>query len=132
MKITHIALQVRDIEASIRFYQRFCGMSIVHDRTDDFRVAWMGYGEDPPQFVIVLLHKDYPRNDQPALSHIGVAVDSREQVERLYESAVAEGCPGRWPPTDGGPVVGYFSAVEDPDGNLVEFSFGQRIGVGEK
>jgi len=30
-------------------------------------------------------------------------------------------------PRDAGPVVGYFCVVEDPDGNWVEFSFGQPI-----
>ena len=28
---------------------------------------------------------------------------------------------------DAGPIVGYFCIVEDPDGNWLEFSFGQSI-----
>ena len=31
-------------------------------------------------------------------------------------------------PKDAGPVVGYFCMVHDPDGNWVEFSFGQGLG----
>ena len=31
------------------------------------------------------------------------------------------------PPHDGGPVVGYYCVVRDPDGNHVEFSYGQPI-----
>jgi len=30
-------------------------------------------------------------------------------------------------PVYAGPVVGYFCLVEDPDGNHVEFSYGQPI-----
>jgi hypothetical protein len=30
-------------------------------------------------------------------------------------------------PADGGPIVGYFCLLEDPDGNQVEFSYGQPI-----
>jgi hypothetical protein len=31
-------------------------------------------------------------------------------------------------PKDAGPIVGYFCMVHDPDGNWVEFSFGQGLG----
>jgi hypothetical protein len=30
-------------------------------------------------------------------------------------------------PHDAGPIVGYYCIVRDPDGNQVEFSFGQPI-----
>jgi catechol 2,3-dioxygenase-like lactoylglutathione lyase family enzyme len=128
MKCTHIALQVRDIQRSIAFYQRYCGMRIVHDRTDEFRVVWLGWGEDPPRFVIVLLGRDYPRNQQPPWQHIGMALDSREAVDQVYQRGLQDGLTGGWPPTDGGPVVGYYCGLPDPDGNMVEFSFGQRLG----
>jgi len=31
-------------------------------------------------------------------------------------------------PRDAGPIVGYFCMLRDPDGNSVEFSFGQALG----
>lgn len=126
-RFTHVALQTRDIDASIAFYRKYCGLRIVHDRTEDFRVVWLGAGEQPPRFVIVLLHKDYARNEQPEYQHLGLAVERREDVDRIYAEAAREGI-AVWPPTDGGPVVGYFCAVRDPDGNIVEFSHGQPIG----
>lgn len=128
MKCTHIALQVRSIERSIAFYQRYCGMRVVHRRTEECRVVWLGWGEDPPRFVIVLLERDYPRNEQPPWQHIGMAVDSREEVEQVYQRGLHDGLTGGWPPTDGGPVVGSYCGLPDPDGNMVEFSFGQRLG----
>ncbi len=126
-RFTHVALQTRDIDASIAFYRKYCGLKVIHDRTEDFRVVWLGWGEDPPQFVLVLLHKDYARNEQPEYQHIGLAVESRDDVDRIHALAQQEGR-AVWPPTDGGAVVGYFCGVRDPDGNVVEFSCGQRIG----
>lgn len=128
MQCTHVALQVRDIEASIKFYERYCGMRIVHDRTDDFRVVWIGWGEDPPRFVLVLLDKPYKQNVPPPLQHLGFAVDSRAEVDAVYARAEADGAPAPWPPVDAGPVVGYYCGLHDPDGNLVELSHGQRLG----
>ena len=44
--ITHVAIQTRDIDASIDFYQRYVGLHLVHDRCDDgVRVAWMSEEE---------------------------------------------------------------------------------------
>ena len=129
MKCTHIALQVRDIDASIAFYRRYCDMRIVHEREEEgVRVAWLGWGEDPPKFVVVLLQQDYETNRQPPWQHIGMAVDGRQEIDAAHGKAVADGIDGAWPPVDGGPIVGYFCGVPDPDGNMVEFSFGQRLG----
>jgi catechol 2,3-dioxygenase-like lactoylglutathione lyase family enzyme len=128
MKCTHIALQVRDIQRSIAFYERYCRLRIVHDRTDEFRVVWLGWGEDPPQFVIVLLGAPYERNEQPPWQHLGLAVDQRADVDAIYGRASDDPDSLHWPPRDGGPVVGYYCGLRDPDGNVVEFSCGQRIG----
>lgn len=129
MKCTHIALQVRDIEASMRFYERYCGMQVVHQRNDDnVRVVWLGWGEDPPHFVIVLLERDYQRNEQPPVQHIGMSVDSRAEVDAIHARAASDGLGDLWPPVEAGPIVGYYCGLPDPDGNRVEFSFGQRLG----
>lgn len=128
MKCTHVALQVRDIERTIAFYRRYCGMGVVKDRTDAFRVVWIGWGEDPPRFVLVLLDKGYEANRQPEYQHIGLAVDSRAEVDEIAARARGDGREVDWPPQDGGPIVGYFCGLRDPDGNMVEFSYGQRIG----
>ncbi|MCH7840403.1 MAG: VOC family protein [Planctomycetes bacterium] len=129
MKCTHIALQVRDIDASIAFYEHFCGMKVVHERrADELPVVWLGWGEDPPLFVIVLIAQPYERNIQPPWQHIGMAVEDREAVDEIFNRAKADGLGGLWPPVDAGSIVGYYCGVPDPDGNIVEFSFGQRIG----
>ncbi len=129
MKCTHVAIQSRDLSRTIEFYHRYCGMSVVHDRTSDSgRVVWLGWGEDPPTFVIVAIEEAYEQNIHPRLQHIGMAVETKTEVDAIHQRAVIDGIGDLWPPTDGGPIVGCFCAVPDPDGNRVEFSFGQRIG----
>lgn len=129
MKCTHVALQVRDIDVSIAFYGRYCDMKVVHEREEEgVRVAWLGWGEDPPKFVIVLLQRPYETNKQPPWQHLGMSVGRRTEVDTAFAKSQSDGIAGAWPPVDGGPVVGYFCGVPDPDGNVVEFSHGQRIG----
>jgi predicted lactoylglutathione lyase len=104
-------------------------MRIIHERFENGgHVAWLGWGEDPPKFVIVLLEEAYERNEQPPWQHIGMAVESRSEVDAAYAKAQADSLTKTWPPTDAGPIVGYYCGVRDPDGNMVEFSYGQRIG----
>ena len=129
MKCTHVARQVRDIEASIAFHDRFCGMRVVHERTSaDQRIVWLGWGEDPPKFVIVLLEAEYEVNKQPPWQHVGMSVDSRDEVDAIHSRAVADGLTGLWPPEDAGPIVVYNYAVPDPAVTRVESSFVHLIG----
>ena len=124
-------MQVRDVDQSVAFYERYCEMKVVHQRESESApgsVVWLGWGEDPPKFVIVLLEGNYERNEQPPWQHIGMSVDSRDEVDAIHSRAVADGLTGLWAPEDAGAIVGYYCAVPDPDGNMVEFSFGQRIG----
>ena len=129
MKCTHVALQVRDLVASIDFYCRYCGMKVVHRREDDRTpVVWLGWGEDPPRFVIVLISQPYERNVQPPWQHLGMAVEARAEVDAIYARAESDGLQDLCPPVDAGSVVGYYCGLPDPDGNMVEISCGQRIG----
>lgn len=128
-RLTHVALAVRDAAATVAFYERFAGLGIVHERVDDgTRVVWIGEHPDTPEFVLVLIEGAAPAAAGPArLLHFGFAVESRAAVDdvaaRGREAGVLAAGP-KW----GGPVVGYYCILRDPDGHGVEFSYGQAIG----
>jgi len=129
--MTHLAMHVRDLDASIAFYRDFCGMQIVHERTSgDFRVVWLAEPGREREFIFVLLPGGPGRDqDRGDFSHLGFAVDSREAVDAVAEQARTA---GRllWEPREEPYPVGYYCGVVDPDGYFVEFSHGQPLGPG--
>jgi catechol 2,3-dioxygenase-like lactoylglutathione lyase family enzyme len=129
--LTHIALHVRDLDACIAFYRDYCGLSLVHDRQDDSgRVVWLAEPERAEEFIIVLIPGG-PGRDQGEgdFSHLGFALESREAVDAVAARAEADGRLD-WAPREEPYPVGYYCGVRDPDGNMVEFSFGQPLGPG--
>jgi catechol 2,3-dioxygenase-like lactoylglutathione lyase family enzyme len=130
--LTHIAFVVKDLERSIAFYEKYAAMRVVHRRFEHgTHVAWISDHTRP--FVIVLLESaDLPRETPLGpLGHLGVGVASRADVDRLADEARREGILAR-EPTDSGPPVGYWAFVADPDGNMLELSFGQEVGLAEQ
>jgi catechol 2,3-dioxygenase-like lactoylglutathione lyase family enzyme len=126
--LTHLALGVRDLERTIAFYRRHARLHVVHDRVDgDVRVVWLSERAEEPDFVLVLfeVHTDPPVAPS-TLMHLGFAVDSREDVDAAAEEGRRQDVL-LIPPHYAGPVVGYFCILRDPDGNQVEFSYGQPI-----
>ncbi len=126
--LTHVALPVRDVEASIAFYGRYAAMRVVHRRADPdsgHRVVWLGDGTRA--FVIVLLEVAAVDVHLGGFAHLGVGCASRSEVDGLVALARDEGrrCVG---PTDSGPPVGYWAIITDPDGHNLELSFGQEVG----
>ena len=127
-RLTHLALGVRDLERSIRFYQTHARMHVVHDRNDQgARVVWLAERERDPEFVLVLFRVAGERPPAPStLQHLGFAVASRAEVDATAAAGRAAGVL-RADPVYAGPIVGYFCLLADPDGNAVEFSYGQPI-----
>ena len=126
--MTHVAVRTTRMEESISFYQRYAGLHLVHDRTDDgIRVVWLSHREVDPEFVMVLLDMPHERQPEPnANDHFGFDVGSREDVDRIGTLARTEGRL-KYGPVEGGRIVGYFVMVRDPSGNTCEFSHGQPI-----
>ena len=126
--LTHVALRVKDVDASIAFYRRYAGFVPVHDRTDQgTRVVWLSEVPERPFFVIVLMGMS--ADAQPEVrpvDHLGFSVASRAEVDRLGAMGREDGALVL-APSDYGPVVGYICEVSDPDGNVCEFSHGQPI-----
>jgi len=127
--LTHVALHVVDIDASADFYQRYCGMQVIHER-DEGQIRWLAEPGREQEMIFVMMAGGKPvQHNEPDYAHLGFALDSRAAVDRIAQLAEAEGILV-WPPREDPYPVGYFCGVRDPSGNYVEFSYGQPLGPG--
>jgi catechol 2,3-dioxygenase-like lactoylglutathione lyase family enzyme len=128
--LTHVALPVSDLDASLAFYAAYAAMRVVHRRSDPdsgTSVAWISDLTRP--FVLVLI--EVPNVDARlggTFCHVGVGVASREDVDDICRRARSEGR-AVFGPLDSGPPVGYWGYVVDPDGHNLEVSFGHEVGL---
>jgi len=127
--LTHVALPVSNLDASIAFYAQYARMQVVHRRTDaetGANVAWISDRTRP--FVIVLI--ETPKVDNPLLpfAHLGVGCVSRDEVDHLCDQARSEGRL-RCGPLDSGYPIGYWAFIADPDEHTLEVSFGQEVAL---
>lgn len=134
-RLTHLALHVVDIDACIDFYRYYCGMEITHERNVDSevkqqRIVWMAEPGRETDFIFVIMNGgrdfDLPDNDY---RHFGFAVESREAVDAIANKARQRG-DLVWEPRDEPYPVGHYCGLRDPNGNYVEFSYGQPLGPG--
>lgn len=129
---THCALHVQDLDRSIAFYERFCGLKVLrrHGEGANDAAAWLAEEGRETEFVLVLLEgggrQDRAEGD---MTHYGFAVADRSDVDKIAEEGRAAGCL-LWEPQEFSHPVGYLCALEDPDGYVIEFSYGQPLGPG--
>jgi catechol 2,3-dioxygenase-like lactoylglutathione lyase family enzyme len=126
---THIALSASNLDQSIDFYQRYAHMSVIHERTDkeiDKRVVWLSDKSRP--FVLVLVQSSNPVPILGPFAHLGVGCKSKSEVDDLCDQARREEILSR-EATDSGYPVGYWAFINDPDGHVLEISYGQEIGL---
>lgn len=132
-RLTHFALHVADIDACISFYQSYCQMQIIHQReSPGHKVVWLAEPGREHELIMVLLAGGPARpqldNDY---SHLGFAVNSKQEVDAIAEQAQHNG-DLIWPPVQEPYPVGYYCGLVDPNGNYVEFSYGQPLGPGSE
>ena len=143
--LTHVALPVRDLDATLAFYAKYTTLELIHERTDaetGLRSVWLANKGDRTEaaarFVIVLIQGKLPRNVVgdaieekygllTSISLLGISMNSRADVDRIAEMAARDGCLVLGPMYRN-PVVGYICLVRDPDGNNLEFSVEQVLG----
>src|SRR5688572_31128731 len=101
ISLTHLALHVRDLAASLAFYERFCGLRCIHRRGEPGQgpsVAWLAEPGKEREFILVFISGGPTRSAEGNdFSHLGFALESREAVDAVAARAQAEGCLV-WPP----------------------------------
>lgn len=130
--LTHVALHVSDLDKSIDFYTTYCELHISHDRSDVHggRVVWMSEAGREHEFIFVMISGGPKRPVLDAdFAHLGFALGSRDAIDRIAERGRAGGCLA-WEPRQEAYLVGYYCGLSDPDGQVVEFSYGQPLGPG--
>lgn len=144
--LTHIALPVRNLAAQLAFYEKYTTMKVVSQRVDPgtgLRTAWIANERDirpdgGARFVVVLIEGSLPRDvvgDEmkeeytflTSISHLGMSLETREDVDRVAAQAKEDGTLVLGPMYRN-EVVGYICLLRDPDGNNVEFSVEQSLG----
>ena len=143
--LTHIALPVRDLDATLAFYEKYTTLVNIHQRADPdtgLRTVWLANERDvtvegAARFVIVLICGSLPKNDHrrhqggvrlPAVHQPPRALARHPRRRRPHRGdGRAEGCL-LLGPMYRNEVVGYICVVTDPDGNNLEFSVEQVLG----
>ena len=143
--LTHVALPVRSLAATLAFYAKYTDLAVIHEREDPetgLKTAWLANERDrtsghAARFVIVLIEGKLPTQITgdikehygflTSISHLGLSLDSRDDVDRVAAMARDEGCL-LLGPMYRNEVVGYICIVTDPDGNNLEFSVEQVLG----
>ena len=142
--LTHIALPVRNLEDTLAFFDKYTTLVNIHERLDadtGMRSVWLANERDVTEaaarFVIVLIHGKLPTKITGdikeeygflrSISHLGISLETREQVDRVAAMAKEDGCL-LLGPMYRNEVVGYICVITDPDGNNVEFSVEQVLG----
>ena len=142
--LTHIALPVRDLDATMDFYRRYTTLEMIHERYEEetgLRSVWLANTRDKTaeaaRFVVVLICGSLPTKITGSIkeeygflrsiSHLGISLNTRDEVDVIAAMAKEDGCLVLGPRYMN-PVVGYICLIRDPDGNQVEFSVEQVLG----
>ena len=137
---THVALPVSNLERSLEFYTTLTPLVVVARNSDDAgNGAWLSNDKQASAPFVLVLSEFYAEARErygliegepiPILqpfAHIGIELPSKEDVDAVAERAKEMGVL-HWEARQMAPHIGYICAAKDPDGNVVEFSFDQKV-----
>ena len=131
VRLTHLGLPVTDLTKSIAFYEKWAGMKVTDRPTDPVGIKAARLAQKGGSFVISLLEMPVATAlPMPGVMHLGLECTTKEQVDKIATDAKKAGILISGP-IDSGPDLGYQTYISDPDGNNLEFSFGQKVGIVE-
>ncbi|HEV2365329.1 MAG TPA: VOC family protein [Caulobacteraceae bacterium] len=133
---THIALKVKDIDATIAWYERHTHLKLLQRGQDEAgRNAWLADETQADQPFVLVVGEFFEGKDpfapaaHPPLgpfAHIGIELPTREAVDKAAALGKKHGCLALGP-LQMPKQIGYICFLKDPDGNTIEFSFDQGV-----
>ena len=122
MRLLHTMIRVGNLDASIDFYTRVLGMSLLRHKdypAGRFTLAFVGYGNESDTAVVELTHNWDTESYDPGngFGHIAIAVDDIYSVCNDIREAGGTITREPGPMKHGSTVIAF---VKDPDGYAIE------------
>jgi len=128
--IDHIDLAVKDVERSLAFYLGVFGPLGVEEAyrfatyrgTED--VVYLRFGNQNQTLGLRQADGGEFRYYDVGLEHLAVLVDTREELDQVYERCLALNADIQFPPQEDRDIPGYWELfVFDPDGLRIETAY---------
>ncbi|WP_414160950.1 VOC family protein [Serratia sp. BNK-12] len=126
MKIAHVALWTRDIDAQVTFWQRYfdgvTGEQYVSRNRPGFVSRFVSLAAGPTLEIMSLpdLLSAEQASERVGWAHIALSVGEESRVDQLAQRAQQEGILRAAPRWTGD---GFYEAIiRDPDGNAIEIT----------
>ncbi|HFI5325684.1 TPA: VOC family protein [Serratia liquefaciens] len=126
MKIAHVALWTRDIDAQVTFWQRYfdgvAGEQYVSRNRPGFVSRFVSLAAGPTLEIMSLpdLLSAEQASERVGWAHIALSVGEESRVDQLAQHAQQEGILQAAPRWTGD---GFYEAIiRDPDGNAIEIT----------
>ena len=113
--IDHVSIAVRDLAASVRFYEQVLGV-LGFTKLRDLP-ATVGFGKQYPEFW--LNHRPKMIVDPETGAHVALRAPDRESVDRFFAEALRLGATSDLAPHMRRETY-YAAFIRDPDGNRIE------------
>lgn len=134
---THIALPVKDVDATVAWYEKHTHLRVLKRREDDDgKNAWLADPNEKERAFVLVAGQFFegkdpfapnPHHPMGPFAHIGIELPTREAVDAVADLGREGGWlalgPMQFPKED----VGYICFLKDPDGNTIEFSYDQGV-----
>lgn len=134
---THMALPVKDVDATVAWYEKHTHLRVLQRREDeDGKNAWLADPNEKERAFVLVVGQFFEGKDPfaPAphhplgpFAHIGIELPTREAIDAVAALGKESGClalgPVQMPKDD----IGYICFLKDPDGNTIEFSYDQGV-----
>lgn len=112
-ELNHVAIYVKDLDKSIRFYQETLGFKSIPRPAFDFQGAWFRLGEHQELHLIAVRNEELKIVRQ---NHFALKVKSIREVEAHFKVKKIP-YSGPKPRPDGALQI----FIQDPDGYFIEF-----------